>query len=138
MKYFFLLIFLLAGCASVPGEFAESDFVWQSKNIPQKWTQVHKNLAKGFQMCGTSVLDCVPDPDVGEVLCYAYLPGAYGGRSAWVEGTIHIKAVSDKETLVKVGVVNKYDNPVFGTKGRTRDLWLRMAQGETPSCKDEQ
>ena len=125
---FFLLIVI--GCATPVGKLKKSDFAWEERVISANYQEVYRRILSGFRKCGEVIPEGNLYTDIQEGRFDVYVRQTFGGRSDFVFGIIDVIYRNENATLVRVGVQTIYDGvSSFGTKGRTRKLWLKWAEG---------
>ena len=132
---FYTLIFgalLATSCASPPGKFKESDFIWEEKTIPENYQKVYRSLKNGFRTCAEPITwtidsDIYHDEKRGEF--HASRNNMLGTPQIFF-GSIHIKSVKDDSTLIRAGVTHFHENSIWGNQGAPeRAKWLSWAEG---------
>ena len=136
MQIIVLSVFLgmLASCATPVGQFKESDMTWTKFEMEMNYQSVFRNVKEGFRRCGNNFFaDGSLYTDVKEGHFDIYLTDAFGGKSPWVYGVVNINNVDENHSTFAVGVVNAYDNPMFGKEGGGRESIAKWASG-TYAC----
>lgn len=118
-KCFSLAIALgLAGCATPPGQFKETDMDFVNYTVGQPISKVTDKLQDYERKCGGLVNEFAttwyPPKSDGSITIDLYLKGLAGTKQDWVAGIIVLNQISEASTGVKIGVNKTYSRPVFG------------------------
>lgn len=118
-KCFSLAIALsLAGCATPPGQFKETDMDFVNYTVGQPISKVTDKLQDFERKCGGLVNEFAttwhPPKSDDSITIDLYLKGLAGTKQDWVAGIIVLNQISENSTSVKIGVNKTYSRPVFG------------------------
>lgn len=129
MKKIFLLImiFIFIACATPAGKFTKDDCNWETRTLNISKDKAYDNLIQGFRICGQKI----GIEKCHNYKCDIYLHSGFGSQSLWVLGFVNIE-----ETKISVGINKKYDEPVFGEKGKIRKVLFELVNGNYTSCED--
>jgi hypothetical protein len=113
----------LAGCATPPGQLAESDFAWSAIHVGANPRQVFRIVMERYRNCGGDVIpdgQYYEDSTLNRVDLYLRA-GFTGARGNFVFGVVEVGAAGARGgSNVRVGVQRMYDSPVFGRPGQKR------------------
>jgi len=110
-----MAVLLIAGCASPPGSFSKSDFVWSKLKLNESYEDVYKRYIDASRLCrGMDYLRLVGyiHPETKGGYFDAFLPGDPITRiqSDFVAGKVTFSQDSLGSTNVEIGILNKYFN----------------------------
>ena len=120
-----MIILMLAGCATAPGQIPVSDYDWSEIKAPISYQEAFRRIDTGFKKCDSHT-ESMMFTDNKTAYFYVYLTT----DSKWVLGKIDIAAASENSTSVKFGVQKMYHSPVFGEPGRIRSIWEKFLDSD--------
>lgn len=117
-KLSILSLVALAGCATPPGQFKESDMDFVNYTVGQPIAKVTDKLQDYERKCGGLVNEFAatwyPPRSDKSITIDLFLKGIGGAKQDWVAGIIVLNEISEASTGVKIGVNKTYSRPVFG------------------------
>ncbi len=128
-----LVIVSLGGCATPPGRLDKTDFEWTEINTDYTYQEAYRRMDAGFKKCGFPIENAL-FTDNQTAYFYIFLPDMLGGKSAWVLGKVDISAKIPAGSVIEIGVMHKYDKPLFGEPGKIRKAFEKFVQGDYNAC----
>ncbi|WP_028449722.1 hypothetical protein [Chitinibacter tainanensis] len=121
-----LTAILIAGCASKPADFKDSDFNIKTVTIKAPIDEVLENFYQNGRKCEAGVAQCFQRGQ--KATCDIYAPAFGGGPSHWVIGIIELRG-SENETTADVKAHKVHDRP-----NNYRERWSQMLEKKLDQC----
>ncbi len=125
-----ILFSILPSCSKPIGQLTENDMGWTRAEMPMNYQAVYRNVNEGFRRCGSGLIaEGNLYTDIQEGHFDLYLATLMGGKAPGALGVINIKEIDSNHAKISIGIVNVFDNPIFGKKGKGRERFFNWANG---------
>jgi len=94
-----------------------------------KYQEVYRNVNDGLRKCGSHwLVEGTLYTDIEEGRMDVYVFNKYGSTN-WVFGLVTVKSIDLNHSFVEIGINKRYDDPMFGKKGKIAEMYSRWAAG---------